>query len=161
MALQHLARRINAINAITVFCPVEEGRPTPRTAQSCRRPVPDDDDDEFGAPAKRQRHVLEDDTEIALRQAMESVRIKDLKERSTICFLCLGNPDLPLKQRTATPGSLTRHFLRKHVNPPWPAKGLECNDCGMESLARKADLLNHAERCHGTIVRGQAQGKLA
>ncbi|KAK6815542.1 hypothetical protein RU639_008672 [Aspergillus parasiticus] len=157
-------RRINAINAMTAFCTVEEGRPTPRTTQSCRRPVPDDDDDELGVPAKRQRHVLEDDTKIALRQAMESVRIKNLSERPTICFLCLGNPNLPLKKRTAkhaTAGSLTRHFLRKHVNPPWPAKGLECNVCGMESLAQKADLVNHAESCHGTVVRGRAQGKLA
>ncbi|KAE8162198.1 hypothetical protein BDV40DRAFT_265509 [Aspergillus tamarii] len=157
-------RRINAINAMTAFCAVEEGRPTSRTTQPCRRRVPADDDDELGAPAKRQRHVLEDDTEIALRQAMESVRIKNLSERPTICFLCLGNPNLPLKERTAkhaTAGSLTRHFLRKHVNPPWPAKGLECNVCGMKSLAQKADLLNHAESCHGTVVRGRAQGKLA
>ncbi|KAL4899407.1 hypothetical protein BDW74DRAFT_163598 [Aspergillus multicolor] len=159
-------RRIDAINAMTAFCPVEEGRPTPRTSQSCRRPVPDndDDDDEFGTHAKRQRHVLKDDTEIALRQAMEFVRIKNRRERPTICFLCLGNPNLPLKERTAkhkTPGSLTRHFLRKHINPPWPARGVQCNVCGMESLARKADLLNHAELHHGTVVRGPTQGKLA
>ncbi|KAI3017333.1 hypothetical protein CBS147347_10329 [Aspergillus niger] len=128
-------RRINAINAMIAFCPVEEGRPIPRTTQSRRRPAPDDD--ELGAPAKRQRHTLEDDTEIVLRQAMESVRIKDLRERPTICFLCLGNPNLPLKERTAkhaTPGSLTRHFLRKHINPPWPAQGLECNNIVTEQL---------------------------
>lgn len=157
-------RRINAINAMIAFCPVEEGRPIPRTTHSRRRPVPDDDNDEVDAPAKRQRHTLEDDTEIALRQAIESVRVKDPRERPTICFLCLGNPNLPLKERTAkhaTPGSLTRHFKRKHINPPWPAKGLECNVCGMQSLARKADLLNHAEYCHGTVVRGRAQQKLA
>ncbi|KAL4923019.1 DUF3435 domain-containing protein [Aspergillus undulatus] len=159
-----LQRRIKAINAMTAFCPVEEGRPTPRPIQSCRRPGLDDDIDESGPPAKRQRHVLEDDTAIALRQAMESVRVKNREERPTICFLCLGNPNLPLKDRIAnykTPGSLTRHFLRKHVNPPWPARGIECNVCGIELLARKADLLNHAEFCHGTVVRGRTQGKLA
>ena len=32
-------RRINAINAVTAFCGVEEGRPTPRPAQSRRRPA--------------------------------------------------------------------------------------------------------------------------
>lgn len=159
-------RRINAINAMTAFCPVEEGRPTPRPMRSGRRPVSDGDDDiyESGPPAKRPRHVLEDDTEIALHQAMESVRVKNREERPTVCFLCLGNPNLPLKGRIAkykTPGSLTRHFLRKHVNPPWPTKGVECNICGMELLARKADLLNHAEICHGTVVRGRTQGKLA
>jgi hypothetical protein len=155
-------RRINAINAMTAFCPVEEGRPTPRPIQSCRRPVPDDD--EFHPPAKRQRRVSEDDTQIALRQAMETVRIKSQDQRPTICFLCLGNSNLPLKERIAkhaTPGSLTRHFLRKHVNPPWPARGIQCNVCGMEFLGQKSDLLNHAERCHGTVVRGHTQGKLA
>jgi hypothetical protein len=62
-------RWIAAINALTAFCPVEEGRPTPRTNRSYRRPVPDDDDDGFGTPVKQQRQTLEDDTEIALRQA--------------------------------------------------------------------------------------------
>ncbi|KAL4748723.1 hypothetical protein BDW72DRAFT_205428 [Aspergillus terricola var. indicus] len=156
-------RRIDAINALTAFCPVEEGRPIPRTNQSCRRPVPDDDD-EASTPVKRQRQVLEDDTKIALRQAMEFVKVKDQRERPTTCFLCLGNPNLPLKERTAkhkTPGSLTRHFLRKHINRPWPARGVECNVCGIMSLEQKADLLNHAELCHGTVVRGRAQGELA
>ncbi|KAL4785059.1 hypothetical protein BJX76DRAFT_347371 [Aspergillus varians] len=51
---------INAINVMTVFCP----------------PVSDGNDDIYksGPPAKQPRHVLEDDTEIALHQAMESVR---------------------------------------------------------------------------------------
>ncbi|KAL4916002.1 hypothetical protein BDW62DRAFT_218975 [Aspergillus aurantiobrunneus] len=156
-------RRIDAINALTAFCPVEKGRPIPRTNRSCRRPVPDDDD-ETGTPVKRQRQVLDDDTKIALRQAMEFVTVKDQRERPTTCFLCLGNPNLPLKERTVkhtTPGSLTRHFLPKHINPPWPARGVECNVCGIVSLAQKADLLNHAEVCHGTVVRGRAQGELA
>ena len=107
-------RRINATNAMTAFCPVEEGRPTPRPIQSCCRPVPDDD--KPCPPAKRQRHLLEDDTEIALRQTMESVRIKSRGQRPKICFLCLGNPNLPLKDRISehtTSGSLTRHFLRE------------------------------------------------
>lgn len=155
-------RRINAIKAMTAFCPVEEGRPMPRPVQSCRRPV--FNDDESHPPAKRQRHQSEDDTVFALRQAMETVRIKSKDERPRVCFLCLGNPNLPLKERIAehtTPGSLTRHFLRKHVNPPWPARGVECNVCGMEWLERKADLLSYAERNHGTVVRGRTQARLA
>ena len=122
------------------------------------------DDDKPCPPFKWQRHLLEDDTEIALCQAIQSVRIKSQGQRPKICFLCLGNPNLPLKDRIvehATSGSLTRHFLRKHVNPPWPARGIECNICGMELLERKTDLLNHAERCHGTVVRGSNQGRLA
>jgi Protein of unknown function (DUF3435) len=145
-------RRINAINAVTVFCGVEEGRPTPRPAQSRRRPATDDVNS--CSPAKRQRHSVDDE----INQAIESVRIKSEEERPLICFLCVGDPKLPWTKRTkkyATSGSLTRHFWQKHVNPPWSAKGVvECNVCGME-LIHKSHLLNHAERLHGTVSRGR------
>lgn len=49
----------------------------------------------------------------------------------------------------ATPGSLTRHFKRMHVNRPWPAKGVECNVCGSALLQQKSDLVEHAEAAHG------------
>lgn len=107
---------------------------------------------------------MEDETKIALHQAMESVRIKSLVDRPKKCFLCIGNPNLLLEDRVKeykTPGSLTRHFLRKHVNPPWPVEGVECNVCGRELLEQKVDLLNHAEMCHGTVVRGPTQERLA
>ena len=97
-------RRIYAINAVAAFCGVEEGRPTRRTTQSQRRPVPDDDDS--GPVAKRYQSSAEDETEIALRQAIESVRINSPKQRPQICFLCLGNHDLTLKDRLV----LLRYF---------------------------------------------------
>ncbi|KKZ62846.1 hypothetical protein EMCG_02803, partial [[Emmonsia] crescens] len=53
----------------------------------------------------------------------------------------------------ATPGSLTRHFLRRHINPPWPATGVECNVCEGKVLPAKSALLSHAEEAHGTVVR--------
>lgn len=155
-------RWINMINAMTAFCLVEEGRPAPWPIQSCQWPVPDDD--KPCPPAKRQWCVLNDDTEITLCKAMESVWIKNSEEWPLICFLCLGNANLPLKERIlkyTTPGSLIRHFLQKHINPPWPARGVECNVCGMELLERKAELLNHAEWYHGTVVQGRTQGRLA
>lgn len=117
-------RQINAINAVTAFCSVEEGRPTRRPVGPGRQPAPECD--ESYASVKRQRICADD--EIALRQAVESVRVTSPKQRPRICFLCLGNPDLPLKDRLlqhTTPGSLTRHFLRKHVNPPWPDRGCD------------------------------------
>ncbi|KAL4861379.1 hypothetical protein BDV12DRAFT_208062 [Aspergillus spectabilis] len=126
-----LQRRINAINAMAAFCPVEEGRPMPRNIQSCRWPVPDDNEPD--PPAKRQRHISED-TEVALYQVMKSVRVKSRKQRPMIYFLCLGNPNLLLKDRIAnhkTPGSLTRHFLRK-----LPSLGQArrcCAVCGLRS----------------------------
>ncbi|KAL3428722.1 hypothetical protein BDV09DRAFT_203994 [Aspergillus tetrazonus] len=45
-------------------------------------------------------------------------------------------------------------FCPKHINPPWPARGVEYNICRIVSLAQKADLLNHAELCHGIVVQG-------
>lgn len=154
-------RRINAINAVTAFCGVEEGRPIHRLTQSYRRPVPDNDNS--CPPAKRQRCLGEGEIEIVLGQAIKSVRIKSPKERPKFCFLCIGNSNLSLEDRVmkySTPGSLTRHFLRKHVNPPWPAEGVECNVCGRELLRKKVNLLSHAETAHGTVVRGRAQEKL-
>ena len=71
-------RRINAINAMTVFCLVEEGQPTSQPIQPCQQPVPDDD--QPCPPAKRQQCVSNDNTKITLREAMESVWIKNLEE---------------------------------------------------------------------------------
>lgn len=96
-------------------------------------------------------------TEIALRQAMESVCIDFPKQRPQICFLCLRNPNLPLKDRLlkySMPGLLTRHFLRKHVNPSSLSKGVTFTVCDGKPLQQKSELLNHAEVCHGTIVGG-------
>ncbi|KAH1593775.1 hypothetical protein KXX44_007968, partial [Aspergillus fumigatus] len=166
-------RRIDAINAMAAFCSVEEGRPTPRATQPHRLSA--SDDGESCRPAKRQRHSVIDATDAVLRQAMESVRVRSAEEqrnglkrhkatRPTKCFLCIGNPDLPLRDRVhdyATPGSLTRHFKRMHVNRPWPAKGVECNVCGSALLQQKSDLVEHAEAAHGTVVRGRAQEGLA
>ncbi|KAJ5346269.1 hypothetical protein N7452_004273 [Penicillium brevicompactum] len=154
-------RRINAIKAVTAFCGVEEGRPTPRLTQSCRRLA--SDDIPF-PPTKRQRCSEEEKTDAILHQAIQSVRINSHEDRPTICFLCVGNPSLSIKDRVkkyATSGSLTRHFLRKHLNPPWPLKGVACNVCDNLSLQQKSILLNHAKDVHGTVVGGRAQGKLA
>lgn len=155
-------RRIQAINSVTAFCGMEEGRPACRTTQSCRRSLPDDD--ESGPVSKWHQSSAEDKTEIALRQAMESVRIDSPKQRPQVCFLCSGNPALPLKDRLlkhSTPGSLTRHFLRKHVNPSWPAKGVTGTVCNGKPLQQKSELLNHAEVCHGTVVGGTTWLRLA
>ena len=53
-------------------------------------------------------------TEITLYKAMESVQIKNSEEQSLICFLYLGNANLLLKEwvlRYTTPGLFMRHFL--------------------------------------------------
>lgn len=154
-------RRIDAINAVTAFCGVEEGRPTQRPVQSRRRQAVGDLD---SCPSsKRRKSPAQDDKKFILQNAMDLVRIKSPDVRPTICFLCVGNPSLPLEKRVtkyATPGSLTRHFLRKHVNTPWPTEGVPCNVCDSKNLQHKSTLVNHAERAHGTVVRGYAQERL-
>ena len=155
-------RRINAINAVSAFCGVEEGRPVPRLTKSSRRL--ELDDNLSCPPTKRPRRSSGDTHDDILHQAMETVRVKSRANRPSICFLCVGNHTLSLKDRVAkyaTSGSLTRHFLRKHVNPPWPLEGVTCNVCENVCLSQKSILLNHAENAHGTVVRGRAQGRLA
>ncbi|EDN07431.1 conserved hypothetical protein [Histoplasma mississippiense (nom. inval.)] len=160
-------RRINTINAGVAFCGVEEGRPSRRPTQTRGRPTVDDDP---CPPTKRQRCSVKDNTEVLLHQAMESVQAKSTAEqpqtcfRPRVCFLCVGNPSCALEDRImkyATSGSLTRHFLRRHINPPWPATGVECNVCEGKVLPAKSTLLSHAEEAHGTVVRGRAREKLA
>ncbi|EDN05363.1 conserved hypothetical protein [Histoplasma mississippiense (nom. inval.)] len=139
-------RRINTINAGVAFCGVEEGRPLRQSTQSRSRPARDDDP---SPPAKPQRRS-EDDTEFLLRQAIESVQVKSTASQSRscfrprVCFLCVGNPSCSLKDRImkyATRGSLTRHFQRRHINPPWPATGVECNVCEGKVFPAKSALL--------------------
>jgi hypothetical protein len=155
-------RRVDAINAVTAFCGVEEGRPIQRPSQSRRRQAVDDL--ESCPSSKRHKTPARDNVQSKLQNAMDSVRIKSPETRPTICFLCVGNPKLPLEKRIAkhaTPGSLTRDFLRKHVETPWPTEGIPCIVCDNKYLEHKSTLVNHAERAHGTVVRGRTQEMLA
>lgn len=68
---------------------------------------------------------------------MESVHIKFPEERPKLCFLCLENAN-------------TRHFLRKHVNAPWPTKGVKCNICGVKLFEEKVRLLQQVESARHT-----------
>jgi hypothetical protein len=48
--------------------------------------------------------------QIMLRNAIDSVRVTSREDRPTICFICVGNPNIPLKAQIAkyaTPGSPT------------------------------------------------------
>ncbi|KKZ68145.1 hypothetical protein EMCG_06202 [[Emmonsia] crescens] len=47
--------------------------------------------------------------------------------------------------------------LRRHINPPWPTTGFECNVCEGKVLTAKPALLSQAEEAHGTVVRGRAE----
>lgn len=154
-------RRINTINAVTTFCYVEEGRPTPRLIQSLSQPVADEYP---SCPSTKRPRQTDNKIEAVLREAKETVQVKSRKKRPKFCFLCIRNRNLSLEDRVqkyATSGSLRRHFLRRHVNPPWPTEGVKCNICGREPLQQKASLINHAETTYGIVVRYRAQERYA
>ncbi|KAJ5542729.1 hypothetical protein N7535_005153 [Penicillium sp. DV-2018c] len=145
-------RRIAAINAVIAVCDAEEGAPS-------RPPVPqkrtaDAADMPPAAPLhKRQQSVPSDESGDTFSQAIASVCVKCPGERPTTCFICLGNTRLPERERLKmykNPGSLSRHFVNKHVKPFPNDMHCECNICG-EKLMSKSGLLNHAQRMHGIV----------
>ncbi|PVH71196.1 hypothetical protein DL98DRAFT_435646, partial [Cadophora sp. DSE1049] len=80
-------------------------------------------------------------------------------KRPKVCFVCLGNPHLIMRERVvtySTPGSLSRHFVRKYVSKLRDGQFINCMDCDIRLKTRK-DLLIHVERYHGTVSRVRAE----
>jgi hypothetical protein len=136
-------RRIGAINAITAYCGVEE-RPLSRRFQR-GRPLEDDSS-----------LVVKVEEPDALSQAILSIKTE---KRPTKCFVCLGNPSLTLRERVAsyaTPGSLSRHFFKKHVKKLEDGAYIDCRICDIR-MEHQIALLIHTERFHGTVSQGPAE----
>jgi len=141
-------RRIAAINAVTAYCGVEEGTPYRRGPRG--RPAKGDP-----PTVAKAAKLAPSESDIALNQAILSIKTD---KRPTKCFLCLGNPALTLRERVAsyaTPGSLSRHFLRKHVRKLEEWEQIDCRICDVR-LKHRQHLQNHAERFHGTVSRRNA-----
>ncbi|KAJ6000886.1 hypothetical protein N7481_001295 [Penicillium waksmanii] len=147
-------RRITAINAVIAVCDAEEGAPSrPQTIQ--KRSA----DAVATSPAdhvpKKQRPAASGADHDAISQAIALVCINCPEKRSTICFICLGNPLLPGIERLRmfkNAGSLSRHFVNKHIKPYSNDMQHECTICG-EQLESKSALLNHAQGAHGIVSR--------
>ena len=140
---EEVQRRITAINAVTAYCGIEEGRSYGRHV-GISEEVTSSVTPETETPAQS-------DSGSALRRAIESIQIDN---RPLICFLCVGKPDLPMRDRVkkyATVGSLSRHF-RRHVTKLKMGKQIDCNICNVRGMHRM-HLQNHAERFHGTVTR--------
>ena len=145
-------RRIAAINAVIAVCDAEEGAPSrPRVPQ---KRTADTADMPPAAPLpKRQTSIPSDESGDTFSKAIASVCVKSPGERPTICFICLGNTRLSERNRLTmykNPGSLSRHFVNKHIKPYPNDMHCDCNICG-ERLISKTGLLNHARRIHGTV----------
>jgi hypothetical protein len=137
-------QRIAAINAVTAYCGMEEGQPCRRGRRSClvKGDVP---------PVVQAADLAGSALDIALSQAILSIKTN---KRPTICFLCLGNPALPIRERTAlyaTPGSLSRHFLRQHARKLEEWEQIDCQICNVR-LEHRQHLQNHAEKFHRTVL---------
>jgi hypothetical protein len=136
-------QRIAAVNAITAYYSVEEGLASHHI--QCGRLVKDD------SPL-----VLKAEEPNALSQAIRSIK---REKRLTKCFVCLRNPSLTLHERVAsyaTSGSLSRHFLRKHVKRLQGGVHIDCWICSIQ-LEDRVQLLIHVERFHRTVSQGLAE----
>jgi hypothetical protein len=141
-----MRRRNAAINAITAYCKVEEG--------GCDSPSRKRDSTHATSIIKVEENthplVVTEPGHQAFNVAMLSVY---QEERPTICFLCLGNQNLPMSKRIqsfSTPGNLSKHFQRKHLSNLKKGQEITCNLCKI-SLQHKMHLQNHAMKIHGTV----------
>lgn len=140
---KELQRRIVGINAVTAYCGVEEGRSYHITERSRSTE---------SVVLTSVNAQVQSASNTALGQAIASVKTD---KRPKVCFLCLGNPRLSMDERVkeyATVGSLSRHFLRHHVNRLEAGKQIDCQICDVRMIHR-ISLLNHAETIHGTVTR--------
>ncbi|OGE48455.1 hypothetical protein PENARI_c028G03021 [Penicillium arizonense] len=147
-------RRIAAINAVIAVCDAEEGAPSRPTVTQKRSADAANMPPAASLP-KRKNPIHSHKSDDTFSEAIASVCVKSPTERPTICFICLGSPRLPQSDRLRmykNSGSLSRHFVNKHIKPFPNDMRCECSICG-ERLESKSALLNHAERVHGTVSR--------
>lgn len=145
-------RRIAAINAVIAVCDAEESAPS-RPLMTQKRSAQSVDMLPTAHVHKRQKPATADKENDAFSQALASVCVKSPEERPTICFICLGNSMQPQSERLRkfkNSGSLSRHFVNKHIKPYSNDMHRECTICG-EQLESKSALLNHAQRKHGIV----------
>jgi hypothetical protein len=141
-------RRIAVINTITAYCGVEEG-PLSRRIQR-GRPLKDE-----SSPA-----IKAEEQDVTLSQAIRSIKTE---KRPTKCFVYLGNLSLTLRERVVsyvTPGSLSRHFFKKHVKKLEDGAYIDCRICDIR-IEHRINLLIHTERFHGTVSYGPAEKLVA
>jgi hypothetical protein len=113
---EEFRRRNAAINAVAAYCKFQEGGAAarPRGRPPARKASP--------IPAKEVWHKAFDIAKLSVYQ----------EERPKICFLCLGNQNLPMSKRIhsfSSPGDLSKHFRRKHISNLKEGEEITCNLC--------------------------------
>ncbi|EGC45157.1 conserved hypothetical protein [Histoplasma capsulatum var. duboisii H88] len=137
-----LQRRITAIRAVTVYCGVEEGRTVPYFDHSNPDPGPE------STPSKppERRSPGTAGTARPVLPLHQAIHVVQTEQRPKICFICLNNGVI---RSYASPGDLTKHFRRCHLDK---FKPMCCKMCNVDLRTQK-DLLLHAEAVHGTVTR--------
>jgi hypothetical protein len=139
-------RRDEAIDAITLYCTVQEGCTVPqRSSVSTER--------SRGSPSS------DPPFKSLLHATVLSLFVKDERERPPRCFVYVGTafsllPDDPhieeLIHEFYTPGDLSKHFQRRHLSTLQANDSSECQVCDM-TLKHKIHLQNHALLVHRTV----------
>ena len=145
---EEFRRRNAAIDAVAAYCHFQEGGavaiPRERPSTPKASPMTSKETNPHLAAAEAEKQGLSN-----------AMLLVFTEERTTTCFLCLGEESLPFEKRTykfASPGDLTKHFKRKHLAHIKEGDQLRCKVCRM-GLQHKQHLLNHAESIHGTVLR--------
>ncbi|KAF2175019.1 hypothetical protein K469DRAFT_768193 [Zopfia rhizophila CBS 207.26] len=87
-------------------------------------------------------------------EALEAAKVSVYKEkRPRICFVCLGNENLPMKQRIYSfhaSGDRNKRFKRKHLTYVKKGESIQCDLCQV-NLDNKMLWQRHAYEVHGTV----------
>jgi hypothetical protein len=139
-------RRNRAIDAVMLCCRLEEGGMNPtRIKRGKEKPSP---------PAKNRSEYNS--------EAREAAKVSVYKEtRPKICFVCLGNKNLPTDARTYsfhTSGDLSKHFNRKHLQHIKKEDSVRCELCQVP-LKSKIHFQRHAQDIHGTVSPKHSHGR--
>ncbi|KAH8663686.1 hypothetical protein BGZ60DRAFT_565713 [Tricladium varicosporioides] len=143
---EEFRRRNAAIDAVAAYCHFQEGgaaaRPRAKLTTHRGSPTPPEETNPQLVAAKTEKQALSD-----------AMLLVFTEKRTTTCFLCLGEQNLPFKKRTykfASPGDLTKHFKRKHLAHIKEGDELRCKVCQI-GLQHIQHFRNHAESIHGTV----------
>ncbi|KAE8440717.1 hypothetical protein EG329_006768 [Mollisiaceae sp. DMI_Dod_QoI] len=108
---EEFCRRNTAIDTVAAYYQFQEGGAAarPRARPFVRRAslTPSKETNPQLAAAEAEKQALSD-----------AILLVFTEERTTTCFLCLGEQSLPFERRTykfASPGDLTKHLKRKHL----------------------------------------------
>ena len=142
---EEIHRRNTAIRAVMQYCGIEEG--------GMHASRPKQSSGSITLPGKS-----EDASQLDLnKEALEAAKVSVYKEtRPRICFVCLGNENLPTDFRTHsfhTPGDLSKHFKRKHLANTGKGESIRCNLYQVD-LDDKMHWQRHAHDVHGTVSFG-------